>query len=52
MWYRDLAFRAGVYSCEPPEDVADEKYKVGYKHLGVPLLDVLHSRILPSFNFK
>lgn len=39
MWYRDLAFRAGVYSCEPPEDVTDEKYKVGSKHLDLPSLN-------------
>ncbi|KAH9483698.1 Ubiquitin carboxyl-terminal hydrolase 48 [Psilocybe cubensis] len=27
VWYRDLAFRSGVFSCEPPEGVQVEKYK-------------------------
>ncbi|KDR73501.1 hypothetical protein GALMADRAFT_72029 [Galerina marginata CBS 339.88] len=27
VWYRDLAFRSGVFSCEPPEGTSEEKYK-------------------------
>ncbi|KAF9475859.1 cysteine proteinase [Pholiota conissans] len=27
VWYRDLVFRSGLYSCEPPENVTEEKYK-------------------------
>ncbi|KAF8969843.1 hypothetical protein BDZ97DRAFT_1956803 [Flammula alnicola] len=27
VWYRDLAFRSGVYSCEPPDSITEEKYK-------------------------
>jgi len=28
VWFRFAAFRAGVYGCEPPENMPEEKYKV------------------------
>ncbi|KAF8798163.1 cysteine proteinase [Phlegmacium glaucopus] len=27
VWYRDLAFRAGVYHCKPPEGISEDKYQ-------------------------
>ncbi|KAF8163463.1 hypothetical protein B0H34DRAFT_795175 [Crassisporium funariophilum] len=27
VWYRDLAFRSGVYQCKPPKDMPEDKYK-------------------------
>ncbi|KAF4614469.1 hypothetical protein D9613_002689 [Agrocybe pediades] len=27
VWYRDLAFRAGVYACQPPSGTAEGRYK-------------------------
>ncbi|KAF5330471.1 hypothetical protein D9619_005916 [Psilocybe cf. subviscida] len=26
VWFRDLAFRSGVYSCQPPDGMSEEKY--------------------------
>ncbi|PPQ64679.1 hypothetical protein CVT26_002769 [Gymnopilus dilepis] len=27
VWYRDSTFRSGVFSCEPPEGISEEKYR-------------------------
>ncbi|KAF8911983.1 hypothetical protein CPB84DRAFT_1760942 [Gymnopilus junonius] len=27
VWYRNLAFRSGVFSCEPPDGVSEDRYK-------------------------